>query len=57
MCETYAISRKTHVQHTSKKTNETLGTEACNIRVQSLQHMQHPDLLFQHQYETLVTYL
>ena len=33
------------MQHTSEKTTETLGTKACNIRVQPLQHMQHPDLL------------
>ena len=26
-----------------KKTNETLRTGACNIRVQPLQHVQHPD--------------
>jgi hypothetical protein len=44
---------KTHLQHTSEKIDETLGTSACNIRVQSLQHMQHPDLFLQHPYETL----
>jgi hypothetical protein len=41
----------------SKKTNETLGIDACNVRVQPLQHMQHPDLFLQHPYETLATYL
>jgi hypothetical protein len=30
------------------KTDGTLGTDACNIRVQPLQHMQHPDLFLQH---------
>jgi hypothetical protein len=39
------------------KTDETLRTVACNIRVQPLQHMQHPDLLLQHPYERLATYL
>jgi hypothetical protein len=27
------------------KTNKALRTEGCNIRVQPLQHMQHPNLL------------
>jgi hypothetical protein len=40
-----------------KKTDETLGIEACNIRVHPLQHMQHSDLLLQHPHETLATYL
>jgi hypothetical protein len=31
------------------KTDETLGTDVCNIYVQPLQHMQHP-------YETLATH-
>jgi hypothetical protein len=37
------------MQHPDKHT--------CNIRVQSLQHMQHSDLLLQHPHETLETYL
>jgi hypothetical protein len=48
-----------HMQHPNKhtcnvrleKTDETFGTDACNIRVEPLQHMQHPDLLLQHTYE------
>jgi hypothetical protein len=56
MCGTYAISTETHLQHTSRKI-ETLQTETCSIRVQPLQHMQHPDILLQHQHETLTTYL
>jgi hypothetical protein len=40
-----------------KKTDETLRTGAYNIRVQPLLHMQHPDLLSQHPYETLAIYL
>jgi hypothetical protein len=36
------------------KTIETLG-KACNILVQPLQHMQHPDLFLQYQHETLAT--
>jgi hypothetical protein len=42
-----------------EKTDETLGTEACNIYAQLLQHMQHSDLLLQHTTktsETLETY-
>jgi hypothetical protein len=39
-----------------KKTDKTLRTKACNIRVQPLQHMQHLDLLLQHLYETLAMY-
>jgi hypothetical protein len=53
-----------HMQHPDKHTcnvrlkkDETLGTDACNIRVQPLQYMQHPDLFFQHPYETLETYI
>ena len=54
-----------HMQHPAKhtcnirlkKTDETLGTKVCNIRVQPLKYMQHLDLLFQHPYETLATYL
>ena len=41
------------MQHTSEKTDETLGTDVYNISVQPLQHMQHPDLLLQHPYEHL----
>jgi hypothetical protein len=40
-----------------KNRDETLGPDACNIRVQSLQHMQYPDVLLQHLYETLETYI
>jgi hypothetical protein len=40
-----------------KKIDETLGTDTCNIRVQSLKHMQHPDLPLQHLHETFETYL
>jgi hypothetical protein len=43
------------MQHPDKHTcmrpeniDETLVTNLCNIRVQPLQHMQHPDLLLQH---------
>jgi hypothetical protein len=43
---------KTHLQHTSEKTDETLRTGACNTRVQPLQHVQHPNILLQHPYET-----
>jgi hypothetical protein len=57
ICVKHMQHLEKHLQHTSKETNETLGTEACNIRVQPLQHMQHPDLYFQHQYETLATYI
>ena len=41
----------------SEKTDEALGTDVCNIRVQPLQHMQHPDLLLQHPHETIETYI
>ena len=41
------------MQHTSEKTDETLGIDTCNIHVQPLQHMQHPDLFLQHPSETL----
>jgi hypothetical protein len=37
------------LQHTSGKTNETLRTKSCKIRVQPLQH---PDLLLQCPHET-----
>jgi hypothetical protein len=40
-----------------KKTDKTLATEVCNISVQPLQYMQHPDLLLQDPLETLATYL
>jgi hypothetical protein len=36
------------MQHPNKHT--------CNIRIQPLQHMQHPDLHLQHPRETLATY-
>jgi hypothetical protein len=39
------------MQLMSEKTDKTLETKACNIRVQPLQHMQHPDLFLQHIYE------
>jgi hypothetical protein len=45
------------MQHMSENTDETLGTDACNICVQPLQHMQHPDLLLQYPSKTLATYL
>jgi len=46
-----------------KNTDETLGTDTCNIRVQPLQHMQHPPIYLcnihikhlQHTSETLAT--
>jgi hypothetical protein len=38
-----------------EKTDETLGTNTCNVHVQLLQHMQHHDLLLQHPHETLAT--
>jgi hypothetical protein len=43
-----------HLQHTSEKTNKTLGTCACNIRVQPLQHMQHPPKHLKHRLTTCV---
>ena len=48
---------KTRLQHTSENTDEILGIDLYNICVQPLQQMQHPDLLLQHLYETIVTYL
>ena len=36
--------------------DETLEREAYNIRVQPLQHMQHPDLHLKHPDTTLATY-
>jgi hypothetical protein len=48
---------ETHLQHMYEKTEETLGTDICNISVQPLQHMQHPDLFLQYPYKTLATYL
>jgi hypothetical protein len=33
------------------KTDKTLERDSCNIRIQSLQHMQQPNLLLQHPYE------
>jgi hypothetical protein len=53
-----------HMQYLNKhtcniclKTDEILRTDVCNICVQPLQHMQHSDLLLQHPYETLETYI
>ena len=40
-----------------KNTDETLETEAYNIRVQLLQHAQHFDLLLQYPHEAPATYL
>jgi hypothetical protein len=40
-----------------EKIDEISRIEACNIRVQPLQHIQHPDPLLQHLYKTLPTYL
>jgi hypothetical protein len=40
-----------------KKTNETLGIDTYNIRVQPFQHMQNLDLLLQHLHETIETYI
>jgi len=45
-----------YMQHLDKRTynmrpentDETLVVDLCNIRVQLLQHMQHPNLLLQH---------
>jgi hypothetical protein len=62
--ETLANICVKHMQHPDKHTcnvrlkkDEILGTKACNIRVQLLQHMQYLNLLLQHPYETLATYL
>jgi hypothetical protein len=41
----------------SEKADETFRTFACNIRVQPVQHMQHPDLVLQYSYKTLATFL
>jgi hypothetical protein len=38
-----------------EKIDETLRIGACNIHVQPLQHVQHPDLLLQHTSETSET--
>ena len=43
-------------KHISEKTDETFRTDSCNMRVQPLQHMQHPDLVLKHTYETLAAY-
>jgi hypothetical protein len=43
-----------HLQHTFENTDETLGTDLCNISVQPLQHMQHLDLLLQHPSVTIL---
>jgi hypothetical protein len=42
-----------HTCNIHLKTDKTLETDAYNIHVQTLQHMQHPDLLLQHPYETV----
>ena len=57
MCETYAASKYAHLQHTFEKADETLETNAYNIRLQPLQHVQHRGLFLQHPYETLTTYI
>jgi hypothetical protein len=62
---TYKKRQMKHLRHASetlatyvyKKTNETLGIDAYNIRVQSLQYMQHLDILLQHPPETIETYI
>jgi hypothetical protein len=54
-----------YMQHPNKhtcnirldKTDEILEKEACNIRVQPFQHIQHPGPNLQHLYKTLATYL
>jgi hypothetical protein len=45
-----------HTRNTHEKTDEKFGTDTCNICVQPLQYVQHPNLSFQHPYETLTTY-
>jgi hypothetical protein len=47
--------RLKHLQHTCTKTDETLEIDACNIRVQPLQHMQRRNLLLQHPHKTIET--
>jgi hypothetical protein len=58
---TYVLKNMQHTdKHTcnlSEKSKETLGTDTHNIRVQPLQHMQHPDLVLQHPHKTLEAYL
>jgi hypothetical protein len=52
------LVRLKYLQHMcTKKIDETLGIDACNIRVQPLQRMQHPDLLLQHPHEIIETYI
>ena len=51
------IQKETHLQCTYQKTDETFRTDAFNIRIQTLQHVQHPDLFLQHPYEPLGTYI
>ena len=51
------IQKETHLQCTYQKTDETFRTDACNIHVYPLPHMQYSDLLLQHLYETLATFL
>jgi hypothetical protein len=43
--------------NTSKNTDETLETDLCNMHIQPLQHVQHSDILLQHSFETIATYL
>jgi hypothetical protein len=55
MCETYEHPDKHACNMRPENTDKTLVTDLCNVRVQPLQHMQHPDLLYPS--ETLATYL
>ena len=57
MCETYAASKYPHLQDTSEKADETFKTDARNIHIQPLQHVQHSNLFLQHPYKTHATYL
>jgi hypothetical protein len=52
MCENIQHANK-HTCNITLKKDETFGTDAYNIRVQPLQHVQHPDLFLKHSYETL----
>ena len=55
MCETYATPDKHTCDMHLKNTDETLVIDLYNIRVQPLQHMQHPDILLQHPSKTFAT--
>jgi hypothetical protein len=57
MCVKHMRHPNKHTCNICLKTNETFGTDACNIHVQPLQYVQHSNLLLQHPYETLATYL